>query len=210
MQRGRFFRGDSLARVDDDGRQRLIGLGLSTVVDLREDTEVDLAPDALDGTGIQLAHHPLFRGLFRQQSIRSLQASYEGLVDNCGERLAGAVGELARPGALPALVHCSAGKDRTGIIVAMVQSVVGVSDEDIAADYSSTALYVNEQTAGAISRNLPENMTGLVGMMGCPPELILDTLGRIRGNAGSVEDYLFRNGLTEAELTGLRESLTAA
>ena len=59
---------------------------------------------------------------------------YQYLIEERGDQLGRAVSALAAPGALPALVHCAAGKDRTGIVIGLVLAVLGVPDDIIAAE----------------------------------------------------------------------------
>ncbi len=139
-----------------------------------------------------------------------LTTLYDHMVDQCGEALVEAVDALARPEALPALVHCSAGKDRTGIVTAVVLAVLGVPDEVVAEDYALTSAYLAEEFTHAVeqlkaSTGLGQKLNG--GALACPPELILRTLERMREAHGSVEGYLLANGLEPARLDALRDAL---
>ena len=144
VRAGRLLRGDALHRLDDEARALLAGLPVRTVVDLREDFEVRLSPDALDGTGIAVLRLPVFR--FAGDSFgpapEDLKTVYDHMVDDCG---AGPgrwpSGTSPPPVQQPVLVHCSAGKDRTGVVVALVLSLLGVADEVIAEDYCLTSAY---------------------------------------------------------------------
>ncbi|NUR31517.1 MAG: protein-tyrosine-phosphatase, partial [Catenulispora sp.] len=107
----RLLRGDALHRLDDDARALLAGLPVRTVVDLREEFEVRLSPDALDGTGIAVLRMPVFRvtGDSFGKAPEELQSVYDHMVDECGAALAAAVAHVATAEAQPVLVHCSAG-----------------------------------------------------------------------------------------------------
>ena len=210
---GRLYRSDALAGLDAAGRAVLTERGVRTLVDLREAEELSLAPDALDGVEVRVAHHPLYGGRLSRQAPISLEQVYEQLVDDHGEALAAAVAELAAPGALPALVHCTAGKDRTGIVIALVHAVAGVSDADIADDYARTSQYLTPDAVAAITRNVPSRqLSGAVAtaVLACPPEMILATLARIRETHGSVEEYLIARGASADMLAALRAALTTA
>jgi protein-tyrosine phosphatase len=208
MRRGALLRSDKLARLDGTARQTLAAMGLRTIVDLREDEELDIAPDALDGLDVTVAHRPLFQGL--APDTHSIRAVHDMLVDRRGPALAAAVSALGRPGALPALVHCAAGKDRTGVVIALVQALVGVSDEDIAADYEHSAVYLNADYLATLARSrggapLTDEFVAMATT--CPPGLIVATLTRVRQRHGSVEHYLLEHGCTQQELTTLRAGL---
>jgi protein-tyrosine phosphatase len=108
---------------------------------------------------------------------------------------------LAQPGALPALVHCAVGKDRTGVTVATLQSALGVADADILADFhlSNSALgldagpvfYVDEH--GVERRSRPIH-----------PDLLVQFLATVRAAHGDAIGYLRVHGVTEPELDALR------
>jgi protein-tyrosine phosphatase len=204
------LRSDSLHWLDDSGRAALAALGLRTVIDLRTDDEVGAAPTALDGTGAQTFHVPVFDAAAIGRLPPELAAIYRYMIDDCGTAIAEAIGRLCADGALPGLVHCTAGKDRTGLVVAIVLEVVGVPDEIIAADYAMSEASLKPGTAEAISRIRAFSVVsrGLdLGVLGASPQVIRDALARIRARSGSVADYLLGNGLTADDLGSLRASL---
>jgi protein-tyrosine phosphatase len=212
VRAGRLLRGDALHRLDDEARITLAGLPVRTVVDLREDFEARLSPDALDGTGIAILRLPVFRvtGDSFGPSPEDLTTVYEHMVDDCGAVLAAVVGHVAAETRQPVLVHCSAGKDRTGVVVALVLSLLGVADEVIAEDYHLTSSYLAVEFTQAVeqlqaSTGLGQRLNGRA--LACPPELILATLERMRASHGSVEEYLLAHGLTAEQIEALRKSL---
>jgi protein tyrosine/serine phosphatase len=206
------LRSDALHRLDDTGRAVLAGLGLRTVVDLRTDEEAEQAPSALDGTGASVFHVPLFRAEALGTLPPELAAVYRHMIDDRGAAIAEAVGRLSADGALPGLIHCSAGKDRTGVVVALVLDVIGVPDEIIAADYAMSAGHIDADTAQVMSRiqAISGGQQLDLGLLGSPPELILAALARVRDQAGSVAGYLVRHGLALDAIDRLRSALVAA
>jgi protein-tyrosine phosphatase len=206
------LRSDALHRLDDSGRAALAGFGLRTVVDLRTDEETENAPSGLHGTGARLFHVPLIRAEGIGTLPPELAAVYRHMIDDRGAAIAEAVGRLSADGALPGLIHCSAGKDRTGLVAALVLEVIGVPDEIIAADYALSAENLNADTAQVISQI--QAISGGhrldLGVLGSPPELILATLARVRDQAGSVAAYLVRHGLPQPAIDSLRGALVAA
>ncbi|KAI0600696.1 tyrosine phosphatase [Biscogniauxia sp. FL1348] len=122
---------------------------------------------------------------------------------------------LATPSADPApcLVHCTAGKDRTGVVCALALSLCGVPDHVVAHEYSLTELGLRPRFAELVShiRNIPElrdNMEGAKRMLGSRKESMLRTLAWIREQYGSVEGCVTELGfLTPEEITQLRENL---
>lgn len=204
------FRADALSELTDDGRDRLGGLGMRTVVDLREALERELDPDRVDGLGLAAIERPLFEERIDVQTVRGLPGLYRELIETCGDRMAAAVGALAEPGALPAVVHCSAGKDRTGIVCALALAAVGVSADDIAADYALTATVlvgpIRERVRRrAIAAGMTEQAVAVA--MDSPPELMLETLEHLDRAYGGAASYLEAAGLSPARLESLRLAL---
>ena len=137
--------------------------GLRTVVDLRSTGEVHLSgPGPLVAAGLvhhQLSLIPEWDGEPDQAEVdRALEAAlpslparprqvdptdlaghYTGYVENAGANIATALRLLADPASGTALVHCAAGKDRTGVVVALSLSLVGVTREAVVADYVRSA-----------------------------------------------------------------------
>jgi protein-tyrosine phosphatase len=209
------LRADALHQLDDEGRGVLGEIGVRTVIDLREDEELTTAPNQLAGLALRTIRRPLFdrtasgivpTGL----GNRTLQETYYLLADARPEALVGAVRELAIDGVLPALVHCTAGKDRTGMVIALTLAALGVTDEVIAADFAITGellsgAYREAILARTAARGVPPEM--LDGLLSADPELILSFLARVRGSDREVTAFLFRHGMTEDELAQLRTGL---
>lgn len=206
------LRSDGLHRLDDAGAGELGRLGLRTVIDLRSSAEAEIAPspvDALAEHGALTLHIPLL-GADLTELPGTLAEIYDFVIDRCGSAIGAAVRVLARPGALPALVHCTAGKDRTGLVVAFVLSAVGVPDLVVAADYALSSLYLdpqNTQTIGQIQADSGLGASLTVALLASPPELILRALDRARQRSGSVAGYLAECGVTAADLQNLRTAL---
>jgi protein-tyrosine phosphatase len=204
------LRSDALSRLDDAGRAALAALPLRTVIDLRTDEEARDAPSALGGVGARTFRIPLFTGEALSRLDPELAAVYRYMVDDRGTAIASAVGRLCGHGALPGLIHCSAGKDRTGLVAALVLGVAGVPDEIIAADYAMSAAYLDPGAASVISRIRAIGGAAArldLGVLGAPPRLILGALGRARARAGSIAGYLVQHGLTQHDIEHLRAAL---
>lgn len=203
------FRSDALHQLDVGGVDALVSLGLRTVIDLRTHIEAEIAPSPIDQLAARSVHISILGGDLPSLPLE-LDAIYQHFVDECGGAIADAIKVLCDERAYPALVHCSAGKDRTGVVVAMVLAVLGVPDELIAADYALSASYLDLEHTAAIGQlqagtGLGEKLTS--GLLGSPPELILGALARARAAYGSVEGYLRAHGLQDADLAALRAAL---
>ena len=203
------LRSDALHRVDPAGGAVLAGLGLRTVLDLRTEAEAEIAPSALDGLSDRTTHISLLTGELAELPLE-LDAIYRYMIEQCGETIGRAIKVLSESGALPALVHCSAGKDRTGVVIALILAVLGVPDDVIAADYELSAAYLDTETTPAIAQL--QASTGLGAeltqpLLSSPAPLMLEVLAWAREAGGSVEGYLLDHGLTEGELERLRAAL---
>ncbi len=205
------LRSDGLHRLDDTGRAALAELNIQTVIDLRTSEEVELAPSALgDVLGARRRHIPVINAAAFHTLAPELSAVYRYMIDQRGATIAAAIGRLCAPGALPGLVHCSAGKDRTGLLVALILAAIGVEDHVIAADYALSRTYLLAEPTAAVRQ--VRDSTGLgqrldLELMGSPPEIILTALAAVRSRAGSVPEYLLDHGITAAELGTLRTAL---
>lgn len=215
VARRTLFRSDALHMVDQAGSGMLAGFDLKTVVDLRTIEELLIAQSPLADfadRGTRTIHLSLAGPDFSELPP-DLDGVYSFFVHRRAHAIAAAIKHLARPGALPGLVHCTAGKDRTGIVIAFTLAAVGVPDQIIAADYALSGMYlVPGQTAviGQISAapGLDEQVTRM--LIASPPELMTRALARARQQEGSIAGYLTSNGLTDADLAALRAALVTA
>jgi protein tyrosine/serine phosphatase len=143
---GRVFRSDTLQELTDTDIDVLRQLGLATIVDLRTPTEVER-----DGRGL-LAQEPVryINLSVLQEEAGETVAAPPAAQQNMGERylwyletgersLATALSLVADDTAHPLVFHCAAGKDRTGVLAALVLGCLGVVRDVIVADYFETA-----------------------------------------------------------------------
>jgi len=140
------FRADGLSRLDEEDCAQLAALGLATVIDLRTQGEVDTRGTfPTDTFEVEYHHLPLTdvlpptEDLARYDEPTFVTARYRQLFTEGSASLARAVRVLAEPDALPAVFHCSAGKDRTGVLAALVLGFLGVPQPVIVEDYALSA-----------------------------------------------------------------------
>ncbi|MFF2108353.1 tyrosine-protein phosphatase [Rhodococcus koreensis] len=210
----KLFRSDALHRLDDAARVALRERSLALVIDLREQQELDEAPSALTGVGHRVLHLPVYEGTLDLDNVNfDLAVVYREMVGRYGARLTRAVRAIAASGDDPTIVHCTAGKDRTGIVVALTLAAVGVDKRDIVADYAMTEiLLAGDWTAMMIekmrTRGLPDGIDHHV-INASPAALMHATLESITHSHGGVREYLLAHGMTAAELDDLRTALVA-
>jgi protein-tyrosine phosphatase len=146
---GRLFRSDSLSALTDADLEALSRLGLSTVCDLRRDHERITFPNRLPTLGaprtLELGFSPrgsiemwdaINRGELDAPGVHEeMRTHYRRLVLEHTAEYARLLQVLLEPGAMPALIHCASGKDRTGFAVAIILMAVGVPRATIVEDY---------------------------------------------------------------------------
>lgn len=209
---GVLFRSDSLHRLAEPGLERFIGLGVTRVIDLRDDRERAMAPDALPDT-TALVPHPIFPSaeahIKRQLDIFSLT---ELIYSEHGDTLARAIDMIADPEQGAVVFHCTAGKDRTGAVAALALLAVGVERDDVLHDYAQSEANLSEEwlpvhleTLRSYGLEVTPIIAQLVG--GTPIEAIDRALTGIEQRHGSARDYLLAHGLDAAALDRLHARL---
>jgi len=146
VRRGRVVRSDNLRGLTDDGAVTLVrNVAPRLVVDLRTAEEC-----AREGRGLASVEHVRYANLpVQPKAALNPEQVAAGLATNLfddyvlqirdnGPQLLAALDLLAAEGSLPAVVHCTAGKDRTGVLVALLLDLLGVEREQIVADYAAT------------------------------------------------------------------------
>jgi protein-tyrosine phosphatase len=182
----RLFRADGLTKLDEVDCSALSELGLVTVIDLRTKTEVDQRGRfPVQTVEVEYHHLPLTETIPGTEDVpdwgtaKFVAARYAQILSDGRQSIARAIGLLASESSLPAVFHCSAGKDRTGVLAAIVLGCLGVPDDVIIDDYALSAIgtarlmqslreeYADaveevEKYATAILRVIPEAMAGFI------------------------------------------------
>lgn len=208
---GVLYRSGNLVRVDDAGLRTLDGLGLRRIVDLRDDDEVRWEPSRLDGLDVEVRRVPLFLGSvesFFERDV-SLGELYDELVEGSADRIVDAVRQIA--GAQPVLIHCTVGKDRTGVTVAIALAAAGVDRDAVVEDYARTEGLLpaerNRRVVAGIRSLHPEIRHAEELATRSPSPVMRALLERLDARYGSPADFLRAHGLTEVELDRLRAAL---
>ncbi len=220
---GALLRSDNLCRLTHEGQAALRDYGVRTIIDVRMPHE--LAIDANPFASQQAAPGvPLYINLplldeNDEEGKRMLRTAgltqgeygeYTTMVDRYRERVAAiirAVATAEKEGGV--LVHCHAGKDRTGIIVALLLSLAGVPRNVIAEDYVLSNTYL-QPIYDAWIRAQPrteEEITRFGGWFFQPPETMLGLLDYLDRQYGGVEAYLLGAGVTQEEIAAIRRRL---
>lgn len=213
----RLFRSDSLHRLGPADQATFADLGVRTVIDLRRPSEVALTgrvPGFVDGGYRNMppkhAEWDIVEGYERLNGTdavgwltdRYLELARDGRAD-----LAAVVGVIADRDAAPLVVHCAAGKDRTGIVCALTLSLLGVADTDIAADYALSVHGVRRFADWLRQTNPSFVFDPSRSYAASPAETMLRFLETLRERYGSIERYLVDGGLADHQVTALRAHL---
>ena len=211
----RLFRSDALHRLGAADNEAFSQLGVRTVIDLRRASEVEKfgrVPEryGLDYRNLVLKHVDWEEVESPDETVRErwLADRYLNFAEDGREALLGSLQVIADPANAPVIVHCMAGKDRTGTVCALALALLGVSDEDIAADYALTTSAMRPLTAYLMEKH-PSAVLGNEHMFDSPPGAMLMFLADLRELHGSVEDYALEIGLTGAEIASMRTHLLA-
>jgi protein-tyrosine phosphatase len=211
VRRGVVLRSDAPVALDAQSRSVLRRIGARTAIDLREPVERELDPPDLGGLGIEVISEPILGNFELGESV-TLEDVYRAILTTRGVHLVAAIRRIAAPKGLPAIVFCSAGKDRTGLVVALLLGAVGVRDEEIVADFHQTELNMQGPFRDAIvARAVAAGITDqeMAAKVGAPSALMQTMLDWLRESHGGAAGYLKHHGLTDEELQILRDQLIA-
>lgn len=215
------FRADGLYRLGDDDLVHLRDLQLRTVIDLRTERErLERGVFPVEHLAVQTRHVSIVDVVWTdtkmpliEDAVEFLVWGYREMLEIGAARFAEALELLSLHDVLPAVFHCAAGKDRTGILAALVLSSLGVDDEIICADYGLTEAAIARTIAWS-QIHLPE----LAERFGNTPHVFLAAdpramaiiLRELHDRYGSVVRYVHEIGVDESTIDRLRQTLLEA
>ncbi|MEV4535081.1 tyrosine-protein phosphatase [Asanoa sp. NPDC049518] len=211
---GRLYRSDGLGKLAGADWVKFQTLGVRTVIDLRYPEEVarrGRVPeyDGLAYYNLSIEHRPCRQATVAPdvEPVRFLADRNAEVLSDGTTEISQALAVIAAAGSAPVVIHCAAGKDRTGLLAALVLRLVGVSDDDIIADYALTELaaakFIADWQANPANPAITWPGYGLA-----PADAMRLTLKELAATYGSVLDYAREHlGVDEALLAGLRATL---
>lgn len=229
VREGLVYRADSLHTMSDVDVDRIVReAGVSTVVDLRTAGEVELiGVGPIRDAGIRWHNVSIFDETQRGASGatadhalgRTMAQEYLDMLEHTGRQFASVI-EIVAKAERPLVFHCAAGKDRTGLVAALLLDLLGVGDDDIAADYALTQRVMPTLQERFLDRVRNPKFASLYGdrsqweprmnkAMASAPETIHEVLTRLRERHGAVEAWLLAGGLSPAVPGVLRNRLLA-
>lgn len=224
---GVVYRSDRLDSLTDTDHERIGRLGITTVFDLRSDEEVGHAPDRLPD-GVAHVHLPMSSDTRRGRSIyqrivegdlerygdEEMADGYLRMLDAFGDHLAHIIEGVASGERV--LVHCTAGKDRTGVVSMVLLGLAGVADPHLLDDYEMTNRYRPSDHDGRTSRGTA--FSDLVKDKGLDPAdfealwqaprpVMRRTVDGLRERWGDHRSYARSIGLDEATIDAVRDRM---
>lgn len=210
------LRADDLCRLTPEGQQALVTYGVRTIIDLRSPSEWAVAPHPFAaGAPCAPVHHAL--SLFDEEDVAAMAALaaaqnngvfYCAVLDFFHARVGAVVRAVAEAPEGGVLVHCFAGKDRTGIVAALALALAGVPRETIAADYALSDSYLQplyDELLAMVDDPAERERRAL--QYRSPPESILAVLDHLDVRHGGVAAYLRAAGVMDEQLERIRVRL---
>ena len=228
VRSGVIFRSEGPASFQPTHERELNALGIRLICDLRADTERQKSPNAwapdarllnIDiNSDVRVSPGHLLETLGPDRSVEALrQASMKNYAATA-RALRPRVHELVQAivaGERPALVHCTAGKDRTGVLVALILEALGVPEKVVIADYMRSDVYAQNLR---LEEGLPRQIEEVFGflpdeawidvLIGVDEEFIRTALETVRNEWGTVEDYFSPAGADPGLMSRFRELMT--
>jgi rhodanese-related sulfurtransferase len=209
---GRFYRSGTLEHLSQTEAGELASnLALATVIDLRAPAErkwSHLFPDKVEVLEIPFLTE-IDPGWERpkDQSPRAVASRYLEMLELQGREALHAIITAITPDAVPMVIHCAAGRDRTGIVMALLLSITGITDEAIASDYAKSGpvlqhLASDSATAGILEPDLSNEYE-------TSPETMRRFLGGVRELYGSSEELAISSNLRADDIQTARATLLA-
>jgi len=224
---GQVYRSGTLHGLTDESMVHLQELQVRLICDLRTEDEMTSEPDRIP-QGVNYLRQSVHSQRSRSESSRQLRAllfnpphlsklMYEAytqtMMDANAQSIGGTLRGLANAENLPAVVHCTAGKDRTGITIALLLLVLGIPEDVVIADYSLSNLYyeaVREVVKDLVKplMRLGVTMDDMYPLLIANPETLRSALVYMREKYGSVDNYLRdKAGITDTEIAQLKANL---
>jgi protein-tyrosine phosphatase len=207
------FRADGLGELTEGDFAVLRDLGIRTVIDLRAAYELERGQFDVVAHPVAYHHFPFIDSIPDPEEFDRrpdlLEAQYLEMLDNAGDEIRSALEVLAGPDALPAVFHCTAGKDRTGLLSALLLSLLGVPEETVVADYALSQEAM-ERLKEKIVRKYPESETllsNIEGVFSAEPAKMRTLMSYLHEHYGSVEEYVAGIGAGSDVVAELRATL---
>lgn len=210
---GAVVRADNLALLTDAGQAALVDYGVRTIVDLRLPRELEEHPNPFARSG---SHGIAYRNISfidpaaaPSPNAESLVQDYTRMLDQFSSSVSDVIQAIARAPEGGVLIHCMAGKDRTGIISALLLDLAGVPRRTIGEDYALTAECLRQSDEEWLENGPGERAERerVLEKYRPRPEVMMAVLAHLDERYGGTEAYLLTAGVPPQDLERLRGRL---
>lgn len=216
---GAVIRADSIRELTVDGWAAAVDYGVRTVVDLRMDVELEADPPA--ELPVDVVHVPIFQD-DDEEAFAEVEAAaraapdyksatrdvYLVFLERFRENIVAAIAAVARAPKGAVVVHCMGGKDRTGLVTALLLRLAGVDDDQIAADYALSEQRLEPRHEAWLAEAGTEAERERIRRIAATPaESMVGVLEELERRYGSVEAFLRASGLSDEDLQLARDRL---
>ena len=214
---GVLVRSDNLRSLSPAGLEAMVAYGVTTVIDLRSESETTSSPSPFAMPDpFSYPPPPAYRHmpLIDDATMKKLaEASdmfdrYLMMLEHRPAAFNAIFTTLAKTEGT-AVFHCFAGKDRTGMVAAMSLALAGVGVDAIAADYAETDSQMATRYEEWLAAAAPEQLQDMRDDLRCPPERIVAVMEHLDRQWGGAEGYLRSAGMSQADISGLQSKLIA-
>lgn len=202
VKAGLLVRSNVITTLDNDDIQNLANLGFSTVIDLRSDEEVARKNGVfVNNKKFSYKHVPI-------KGDGRLPKENESVLDTYIEMLSGKeqikeIFDILSKTEGGVIYYCNAGKDRTGVVTALILKLLGVDEKEIAIDYAASGIFLDKMLKEyAQSMNNDKNIINIITPKA---DTIFKLFDYIDGNYESTEEYLKQCGITENTINTIKE-----
>jgi protein-tyrosine phosphatase len=220
---GALYRSSHLGEITESDASLIHDLNIRLICDMRSELEVLAMPNRIlagaqqHNTPILLSQNEAFNRntlIHRMDDLESLllEAYTEIMLDQYAKSFGEILHTLAEPGVLPAVIHCTAGKDRTGLLTMLLLGALGVPEATIIADYSQTNLFYQalKHSISTLAKRLAVvglSMDHVTPLLVANPRMMSNILAYIKDKYGGIMAYLRGPaGLSEATISALRRA----
>jgi protein-tyrosine phosphatase len=217
---GSVVRADDVGQLSDEGWKALVAYGIRTVIDLRGDHEREDDPPG--DLPVEVLHIPFMEAsdaeweevaeeLERLDELPVADATREAyliFLEHFRSKVAAAVRAFAEAQEGGVVIHCVGGKDRTGLLTALLLHLAGVPTDEIAADYALSEERLRPRhDAWLAAAETEAERKRVERITHTPPEVIIGVFRELEGRYGSVEAFLRGAGAKDEELALARTRL---
>jgi protein-tyrosine phosphatase len=211
---GAVVRSDNLSPLTEAGRNALRDYGIGSIIDLRMPDELEQLPSPFaepEEPGIAYTNVSFIDpAVPPPDEFTTLANSYAGMLDRFQPAVCEIMRTIAGAPEGGVLVHCHAGKDRTGLVCALLLELAGVDRKTVGADYAQSEEYLRPRVEEWLENRPPDERAERekeLSKYSPRAEVMVEVLDRLDQRYGGVESYLLQAGVAPQEIARLRARL---